>query len=60
MVIQPFVGLIADVWRRMRDFDATVLHLLDMNHERPTFKFQGLAQKSTGVVSAKIVPEIIA
>jgi hypothetical protein len=59
-VIQPFVGLIADVWWKMRDFNATVLHLLGMNHERLTFKFQGLAQKLTRVVPAKIISGLIA
>jgi hypothetical protein len=34
--------------------------LLGINHERLTFKFQGLEQKLTGVVPAKIVPELIA
>jgi len=31
-----------------------------MNHERFTFKFQGLEQKLTGVVPAKVVPDLIA
>jgi hypothetical protein len=44
----------------VRDFNATVLRLLGINHERLTFKFQGLAQKLTGVVPAKIVPDLIA
>jgi uncharacterized protein (DUF1501 family) len=44
----------------VRDFNATVLRLLGVNHERLTFKFQGLAQKLTGVVPAKIVPDLIA
>jgi len=60
MVIQPFVGLIADVWWKMGDFNTTVLRLLGMNHERLTFKFPGLAQKLTGVVPAKVVPDLIA
>ena len=44
----------------VRDFNATVLRLLGMNHERFTFKFQGLEQKLTGVVPAKVIPELIA
>jgi hypothetical protein len=44
----------------VRDFNATVLSLLGMNHERFTFKFQGLEQKLTGVVPAKVIPELIA
>ena len=43
----------------VRDFNATVLRLLGINHERLTFKFQGLEQKLTGVVPAKIVPELM-
>jgi len=31
-----------------------------MNHERFTFKFQGLEQKLTGVVPAKVIPELMA
>jgi hypothetical protein len=44
----------------VRDFNATVLRLLGMNHERFTFKFQGLEQKLTGVVPAKVIPELMA
>jgi hypothetical protein len=44
----------------VRDFNATVLRLLGMNHERFTFKFQGLEQKLTGVVPAKVVTGLIA
>jgi arylsulfatase A-like enzyme len=44
----------------VRDFNATVLHLLGIDHQRLTFKFQGLEQKLTGVVPAKIVPELMA
>jgi hypothetical protein len=44
----------------VRDFNATVLRMLGINHERLTFKFQGLEQKLTGVVPAKVVPELMA
>ena len=44
----------------VRDFNATVLRLLGLNHERFTFKFQGLEQKLTGVVPAKVIPELMA
>jgi len=43
----------------VRDFNATVLRLLGIDHEKLKFKFQGLEQKLTGVVPAKIVPELI-
>ncbi|MEM0926407.1 MAG: DUF1501 domain-containing protein [Planctomycetota bacterium] len=44
----------------IRDFHATVLHLLGFDHERFTYKFQGLDQKLTGVEPAHIIPELIA
>jgi len=44
----------------VRDLHATILHLLGLNHERLTFRFQGLDQKLTGVKPARIVDEIIA
>ncbi len=34
----------------IRDFHATVLHLLGFDHDRFTFKHQGLDQKLTGVI----------
>ena len=37
----------------VRDFNATVLRLLGIDHEKLKFKFQGLEQKLTGVVPAK-------
>jgi hypothetical protein len=43
----------------VRDFNATVLRLLGIDHEKLKFKFQGLEQKLTGVIPAKIVPELI-
>jgi hypothetical protein len=43
----------------VRDFHATVLHLLGFDHERFTFRFQGLDQKLTGVVPARVIPELI-
>ncbi len=44
----------------VRDYNATILHLLGLNHEALTFKFQGLDQKLTGVVPAQVVPGLIA
>jgi hypothetical protein len=44
----------------IRDFHATILQLLGMNHERMTFKFQGLDQKLTGVEEARVVKELLA
>jgi hypothetical protein len=42
------------------DFHATVLHLLGYNHERFTYKFQGLDQRLTGVESRKVVHALLA
>jgi uncharacterized protein (DUF1501 family) len=44
----------------VRDLHATILHLMGINHERLTFKFQGLDQKLTGVVPAKVVEGVLA
>lgn len=42
------------------DFHATVLHLLGYNHERFTYKFQGLDQKLTGVEHRKVIKDLLA
>jgi len=44
----------------IRDLHATILHLMGLDHERFTYKFQGLDQKLTGVLPARVVKEIIA
>lgn len=44
----------------VRDFHATVLQLLGYDHERLTYKFQGLDQKLTGVLPARVVTELLA
>jgi len=44
----------------IHDFHATVLHLLGIDHERFTFKYQGLDQRLTGVEPASVVPGLIA
>jgi hypothetical protein len=43
----------------VHDFHATVLHLLGIDHERFTFRHQGLDQKLTGVEKANVVKELI-
>ena len=40
--------------------NATILHCLGINHERFTFKFQGLDQRLTGVEPMKVVKQILA
>jgi hypothetical protein len=45
----------------IRDINATILHLLGMDHKRLIYKFQGLDQRLTGVEEeAKIVSSILA
>ncbi|MBL9135833.1 MAG: DUF1501 domain-containing protein [Verrucomicrobiales bacterium] len=44
----------------VRDFHATVLHLLGIDHQRFTYKFQGLAQRLTGVEPAHVIKELLA
>ena len=44
----------------VRDFHATVLHLLGFDHERFTYRYQGLDQRLTGVEPAKIVKALLA
>ncbi|WP_146398768.1 DUF1501 domain-containing protein [Pseudobythopirellula maris] len=44
----------------VRDFHATLLHLLGLDHERLTMPFQGLDQKLTGVKPARVVREVLA
>ncbi len=43
----------------VNDFNATILHLLGIDHERFTFKFQGLDQRLTGVEHQRVVREIL-
>ena len=44
----------------IRDLHATILHQFGLDHNKLTFKFQGLDQKLTGVLPARVVPEILA
>jgi len=44
----------------IRDFNATVLHQLGIDHERFTYPYQGLDQRLTGVEEARVVREILA
>jgi hypothetical protein len=44
----------------VHDLHATVLHLLGVNHERLTYRFQGLDFRLTGVEPARVVKEILA
>ncbi|HYP05997.1 MAG TPA: DUF1501 domain-containing protein [Bryobacteraceae bacterium] len=44
----------------VRDFQATILHLFGIDHDRFSYKYQGLDQKLTGVEKAQVVKEILA
>lgn len=42
----------------IRDLHATMLHALGLEHERLSFKFQGLDQRLTGVEPAKVITDL--
>ncbi len=44
----------------VRDFHATVLHLLGFDHTRFSYRYQGLDQKLTGVEHARVIRELLA
>jgi Protein of unknown function (DUF1501) len=43
----------------INDLNATLLHCMGIDHNRLSFKFQGLDQRLTGVESPQIIPELI-
>jgi hypothetical protein len=44
----------------IRDFHATILYLLGFDHERFSYKYQGLDQRLTGVEPCRVVHEVLA
>jgi hypothetical protein len=44
----------------VHDLHATMLHLLGIQHEAFSVKFQGLDAKLTGVEGAKVIEQILA
>jgi hypothetical protein len=44
----------------VRDLHATMLHMLGVDHNRLTYKYQGLDMKLTGVEHARVVHDILA
>ncbi len=44
----------------IRDFHASVLQLLGFDHQKFSFKYQGLDQRLTGVEPAKVIKELLA
>ncbi len=43
----------------IRDLHATILHLFGIDHNKLSFKFQGLDQKLTGVLPAKVIDALL-
>lgn len=43
----------------VHDLHATILHLLGLDHEQLTYRFQGLDQRLTGVEPARVVTELV-
>ncbi|WP_414662908.1 DUF1501 domain-containing protein [Horticoccus sp. 23ND18S-11] len=43
----------------VRDLNATILHQLGLDHNRLTYRFEGLDQKLTGTVPARVVEELL-
>jgi hypothetical protein len=43
----------------INDLNATILHCLGIDHERFTYKFQGLDQRLTGVEHAQVIRELL-
>jgi hypothetical protein len=44
----------------VNSFNATILHLMGIDHERFTFKFQGLDQRLTGVEEQHVLKSLLA
>jgi hypothetical protein len=44
----------------VRNLNATILHYLGIDHNKLTYKFQGLDQKLTGPTPASVVQGLIA
>ena len=51
---------VADRPVHVRDLHATIMHLMGIDHERFTYRFQGLDFRLTGVEEARVVEDIIA
>jgi hypothetical protein len=44
----------------VRDLNATILHQLGLDHNRLTYRFEGLDQKLTGTTPAKVINGLLA
>jgi hypothetical protein len=56
----PFGYSVVENGVHVRDFHATLLHLMGIEHEKFSAKFQGLDARLTGVEPARVVSEILA
>lgn len=56
----PFGYNVVENGVHVRDFHATLLHLMGIDHRRLSVKFQGLDARLTGVEPARVVKEILA
>lgn len=45
---------------RIRDLHHTILHLMGIDHERLTYRFQGLDYRLTGVEPSRLIREVLA
>jgi hypothetical protein len=52
--LRPIAGAV-----HVRDFQATLLHLLGLDHTQLTYPYRGLDEKLTGVKPARVVHEIL-
>jgi hypothetical protein len=44
----------------LRDWHATLLHLMGLDHKRFAYRYQGLDQRLTGVEPARVIRDILA
>ncbi len=55
-----FSYAIADKPVHVRDLGATMLHALGIDHQKLTYRYQGLDQRFTGVLPSKVIKDILA
>jgi hypothetical protein len=59
-ITDDFCYNIVDNPVHIRDFNATMLHCMGIDHERLSVKFQGLRQTPTGVEETHVIKDILA
>lgn len=58
-ITDDFGFKVVDQKCEIRDFHATLLHLMGVDHELLTYKFMGLDQRLTGIEESKVIHNII-